>query len=68
MPKPSVLSILAQKRGISIEALIADALDREGTAEQASKALGISHNVIHVWARKNGYRIVRDCRSRLVAR
>lgn len=66
MPMPSILSILAQSRGISIEQLIRDTLDTEETVEKASRALGISHNVIPNWVKKNGYGLERRCKTVLV--
>jgi len=66
MAKRSTISILAQERGVSEESLVRDLLAEHESAEKAAKAIKAGHNLIHVWAKKHGYRIARDCKSSLV--
>lgn len=55
--RPNRLRKLADERGQSIGAMLADELAKHGTVKETAEALGVRPMTLYAWLNRNGYRV-----------
>ena len=56
--RPNKLRQIADSRGQSIGAMLAEELAKHGTVKATAEALGVAPMTVYVWLGRNGYRVV----------